>query len=80
MSSSRLRSFRTTISRKGADLGHMLLLNINRKASMGCPLVRLHGILVILKGQFTRISNTSRKGAELAHVLRIKHQWEITYG
>ena len=29
----------TCISCKGADLGHMLLLNINRKAYIGSPMV-----------------------------------------
>ncbi len=34
------------ISRKGAELGHMLLLNINWKVCMGSPLVQLHLSLV----------------------------------
>ncbi len=48
---SRSLRFRSIISRKGAELGHMLLLNINRKAYMGSPLVRLHLTLLTLKGQ-----------------------------
>ncbi len=31
------------------QLGHMLLLNINKKAYMGSPLVRLHLTIVTLK-------------------------------
>ena len=38
------------LSREGAELGHMLLLNINRKACMGSPLVGLHLTFVTLKG------------------------------
>ena len=38
---------------KGAELDHTcLLLNINRKAYMGSPLVRLHLSSVILKGKY----------------------------
>ncbi len=33
--------FRRVISQKGAELGHMLLLNINMKAYMRSPLVQL---------------------------------------
>ena len=33
---------RLFISREGAELGHMLLLNINRKPYMGNPIVRSH--------------------------------------
>ncbi len=36
-SKSRSLKFRKLIFRKGAELGHMLLLNINRKAYMGSP-------------------------------------------
>ncbi len=35
---------------KGAELSHMLLLNMNRKAYMGCPLMQLHVTLVTFKG------------------------------
>ena len=35
---------------KGAELGHMLLLNINRKVCMESPLVQLHLTFVNLKG------------------------------
>ena len=41
--------FRSLIPCKGAELGHMLLLNINRKAYMGSPLKQLHVILVTFK-------------------------------
>ncbi len=36
---------------KVVELGHMLLLNINRKACFGSPSVRLQLILVNLEGQ-----------------------------
>ncbi len=36
---------------KGAELGHMLLLNINRKASMRNLMMWLHFTLVTLKDQ-----------------------------
>ena len=42
--------FRSIIPHKGAELGHMLLLNINRKVCRGTPLVQLHVTLVTLKG------------------------------
>ncbi len=48
---SRALRFRSLISCKGAELGQMLLSNINRKAYMGSPLVRLHFTLVTSKGQ-----------------------------
>ena len=38
-STSRALGFRSIKSRKGAELGHMLLLNINGKAYMESPLV-----------------------------------------
>ena len=38
-SKSRLLRYRSIISGKGAELGHMLLLNINRKAYMRSPFV-----------------------------------------
>ena len=41
-SNSRSVRFQRLISCKGADLGHMLPLNVNRKAYMGSPLVCLH--------------------------------------
>ncbi len=39
--SMRFRSL-THASRKGAELGHMLLLNINRKGYMGSPMTLSH--------------------------------------
>ena len=36
-SNSKSLGFQSLISCKGAELGHMLLLNINRKAYMGSP-------------------------------------------
>ncbi len=42
--------FKAFISCKEAELRHMLLLNINRKAYMESPLMSLHLTLVTLKG------------------------------
>ena len=65
---SKLRSliFRS-ISHKGEELGHMLLLNINRKSYMGSPSVWLNFILGTLKGQCQGHSDC--EGAELGHML-----------
>ncbi len=41
-SMSRPLKFWKLISRKGAELGHMLLLNINRKPHMGSPMTLSH--------------------------------------
>ncbi len=49
-STSRSLGFRSSISHKG-ELGHMLLLNINRKTCTSSPLVRLHLTFVTLKGE-----------------------------
>ena len=43
--SSSLRFQRLIISRKGAELGHMLLLNTNRKSYVGSPIPPSHLIL-----------------------------------
>ena len=51
-SKSRSLRFRSFLSCKGAKLGHMLLLNISRKAYRESPLVWIHLTLVTLKGQF----------------------------
>ncbi len=48
-SQSRSIRFRRLISCKGAALGHMLLLNINRKTYMGSTLMQLHVTLVNFK-------------------------------
>ena len=45
---SRSLTFRSLISCKGAELDHMLLLNINRKRDMGSPMTLSH---LTLKGQ-----------------------------
>ncbi len=50
-SKSRSLRFRSILTHKGAELGHILLLNINRKAYMGSALAQLHLTLVTLKGQ-----------------------------
>ncbi len=42
MSKSWSLGFRSLISRKGAHLGPMLLLNINRKLHMGSPMAPSH--------------------------------------
>ena len=44
--------FLSLISCKGAELGHMLLLKLNRKAYMGSSLMQLHLTLVTVKGLF----------------------------
>ncbi len=41
-SKSRSLAFQSLISRKGAELGYMLLLTINRKPHMGSPLAFSH--------------------------------------
>ena len=46
----RLLRFRSLISYNEAELGHMLRLNINRKAYMGSSLVPLYLTSVIFKG------------------------------
>ncbi len=50
-SKSRSLRFKNSVSCEGAELGHMLPLNINRKAYMGSPLVWLDLTWVTLKGQ-----------------------------
>ncbi len=51
VSKSRSLRFRSFVSCKGAELGHMLLLNINRKAYMWSLLVWLYLTPVTFKGQ-----------------------------
>ena len=75
-SKSRSLIFQSIISRKGAELGHMLFLNINRKACMGSPLAQLHLTLVTLEGQCQGHSDFEGlylvnmvKEAELGHAL-----------
>ncbi len=48
-SKSRSLKFRSILSRKGAALGHMLQLDINRKAYLGSLMVCLRFTLVTLK-------------------------------
>ncbi len=43
---------RLIISRKESDLGHMLVLNINRKPYMGSPMAISHLTLSDLEGQY----------------------------
>ncbi len=52
---SRSLGFRTLISCKGAELGHMLLLNINRKAYMGTPMTLSHLTLSDLERSISRL-------------------------
>ncbi len=69
-------SFRRLISCKGAEFDHRLLVNINRKACMGNPLVRLYLTLSDLERSMSRSLSfrlISLIGAELGHVT-IKHQ------
>ena len=53
-SKSRPIRFGRLISCKGAELSHTLLLNIDGKAHMGSPLMRLHLTSVSLKGLMSR--------------------------
>ncbi len=75
-SKSRSLRFQSLISCKGAELGHMLLLNIHRKAYMGSPVTLSYLTLSVLEMSNSRLlrfqSLVSRKGAELGHV-SIKH-------
>ncbi len=63
------------IARKGAELGPMLLLDINRKSYMGSQIALSHLTLSDLKGQiqghqsFEALHCISRKGAELGPML-----------
>ncbi len=50
-SNSRVHRFRNIISRKGGDLGPMLLLNINRKPYMGSQMAVLNLTCGDLEGQ-----------------------------
>ncbi len=50
-SKSRSLRFQSLISRKGAQLGPVLLLNINKKPYMGSPMAPSHLTLSDLKGQ-----------------------------
>ena len=55
----------------------MLLLNINSKGCMESPLVQLHLTLGNLKGHcqgHSDFEGLSHNGAELGHVLLIRHQ------
>ncbi len=49
-SKSRSRRYRSIMSHKRAELGHMLLLEINRKVCMGGPFMQLHLTLMAFKG------------------------------
>ncbi len=68
-SNSRSLTFWSLIYHKGAELGHMLLLNIKRKAYMGSPVTLLHLTLNDLERskslKFRKLP--SRKGAKLGH-------------
>ncbi len=67
-SNSRTLRFRSLISCEGAELGHMLLLNINRKAYMESPMTSLDLIRSDLERSKSRSlkfsSSISREGAE----------------
>ncbi len=56
-SKSRSPRFRSLISRKGAELGPMLLLNINRKPYMGRPMAPSHLTLSDLERSKSRSPN-----------------------
>ena len=59
--------------RKGAELGHMLLLNTNRKPYMWSPMTLSHLTLSYLERSISRSLRCqrviSRKGAEVGHML-----------
>ena len=83
-SKSRSFRFRSLMSCKGAELGHMLLLNINRKPCMGSPMTPSHLTLSDLEKSksrsliFRRI--ISRKGAEWGHMLLLNINWKAYVG
>ncbi len=56
-SNSRSLRYRSFISFKGSELGHMLQLNINRKAYMGSLMVCLRFTVATLKDQCQGQSN-----------------------
>ncbi len=75
----RLR-FRSLISRKGAELGHMLLpvLDINRKQYMGSPMTLSHLTLGDLERPISRSLRGQRlKAAELRHMLLLKMSYQL---
>ncbi len=61
--------FQPLLSCNGAELGHILLLNINRKACMGSSKTLSHLTLSDLERSLRFRSLISRKGAELVHML-----------
>ncbi len=65
--------FRSFVSCKGAELGHMLLLSLNRKAYMGSPMTLSHLTLNDLERSVARSFGFQRlifcKAAELGHML-----------
>ena len=65
--------FRKLTSRKGAELGHMLLLNINRKHYMGSPMTLSDLAVNDPERSKSRPlifrSIIFRKGSELGHML-----------
>ncbi len=83
-SQSRSLRFRSLLSCKGADLGHMLLLNINRKAYMWSPITLSHLTLSDLERPNSRSlrfrSLISRKGVELGHTLLLKINRKLYVG
>ncbi len=72
-SNSRSLTFQSLISCKGAELGHMLLLTIDRKAYKETPMASSHLTLSDLQRSnsrsFTFCSLIYHKGAELGHML-----------
>ncbi len=72
------------IPRKGAELRHMLLLNITIKPCMGSPVTLSHVTFSDLERSESRSlrfrSIISRKGAELGHVLLLNINWKVCMG
>ncbi len=75
-SNPRSLTFQILISCKGAEFGHMLLLNINRKPYIGSPVTLSHLTLSDLQRSISRTlryqSLISHKAPELGHILILK--------
>ncbi len=75
MSNLKSLRFQSIISHEGAELGHILLLNIIRKAYKGSPLTLSHLNLSDLERSKSRTlkfrSIISRKGAVVGHMLQL---------
>ncbi len=68
-SNSRSLRFRNLASRKGAELGHVFLLNINRKTYMGSPMALLHLTLSDIERSLRYQGHSDIKGLYLVRQL-----------